>query len=92
MNSKSLSACTPDNRTTIITCVRFPPKIHSVGIWDEKEPLAYSVPTLEMQIVVIFALTQLLHFPLQRLGIPRLLSEIMVLSLSQTHKYIPLCF
>lgn len=59
-------------------CLRFPPKVHSLGLWENKDPFTYSVPALEVQMVVIFALTHLLHYPLKRLGIPKLFSEIMV--------------
>ncbi|PSR95784.1 Cation/H(+) antiporter like [Actinidia chinensis var. chinensis] len=58
-------------------CARFPPKTHSLGIWDKNEPFTYAVPALEVQMVVIFAITHLLHLPLKRLGIPKLFSEIM---------------
>lgn len=59
-------------------CLRFPPKVHSLGLWENKDPFTYSVPALEAQMVVIFVLTHLLHYPLKRLGIPKLFSEIMV--------------
>ncbi|CAL5374564.1 unnamed protein product [Camellia sinensis] len=59
-------------------CVRFPPKVHSVGLWDAKDPFTYALPALEVQMVTIFFLTQLLHYPLRRFGIPRIFSEIMV--------------
>ncbi|XP_058195168.1 cation/H(+) antiporter 4-like [Rhododendron vialii] len=58
-------------------CLRFPPKVHSLGLWENKDPFTYSVPALEVQMVVIFVLTHLLHYPLKRLGIPKLFSEIM---------------
>uniref|UniRef100_A0A5B7BGZ0 Putative cation/H(+) antiporter 4-like n=1 Tax=Davidia involucrata TaxID=16924 RepID=A0A5B7BGZ0_DAVIN len=58
-------------------CVRFPPKIHSVGVWNKRNPLSYSLPTLELQFVVIFLLTRLLHFPLKRFRVPLILSEIL---------------
>ncbi|KAA8542522.1 hypothetical protein F0562_023674 [Nyssa sinensis] len=57
-------------------CVKFPPKIHSVGFWDKRNPLSYSLPTLELQMVIIFALTRLFHFPLKKLGFPKLFSQI----------------
>ncbi|KAA8542521.1 hypothetical protein F0562_023673 [Nyssa sinensis] len=60
-----------------LRCIRFPPKIHSIGFWNNEDPFQYSVPVAELQMVVIFVLTQLLHFPLKRFGIPSLFSEIM---------------
>lgn len=59
-------------------CLRFPPKVHSLGLWENKDPFTYSLPSLEVQMVVIFALTHLLHYPLKRLGIPKLFAEILV--------------
>ncbi|OMO49681.1 Cation/H+ exchanger [Corchorus capsularis] len=69
------------NDTTKV-CVTFPPKINSGGIWDNitspSEILSYSLPFLELQMLLAFFITHLLHLFLNRLGlgIPILASQI----------------
>ncbi|KAK2999997.1 hypothetical protein RJ639_024192 [Escallonia herrerae] len=66
-------------QTAGFLCVRFPPKVHSTGLFGKgkSEWFTYTVPTLEMQMLLIFSVTQILHLPLKRLGIPKLLSELL---------------
>ncbi|OMP05300.1 Cation/H+ exchanger [Corchorus olitorius] len=67
---------------TIKVCVTFPPKINSAGIWENiTSPsviLNYTLPLLELQMLLAFFITHLIHFFLNRLGlgIPILASQI----------------
>ncbi|OMP05298.1 Cation/H+ exchanger [Corchorus olitorius] len=67
---------------TIEVCVYFPPKINSAGIWESKTSpsviLKYSLPVLELHMILAFFVTHLVHFFLNRLdlGIPILASQI----------------
>ncbi|OMP05299.1 Cation/H+ exchanger [Corchorus olitorius] len=68
---------------TVKVCVSFPPKINSAGIWENEasDPsviLNYSLPVLELQMILAFFVTQVVHFFLNRLGlgIPLLVSQI----------------
>ncbi|KAK7401011.1 hypothetical protein VNO78_12321 [Psophocarpus tetragonolobus] len=61
-------------------CISQPMKIISDGIWTPNEgskPLESAFTMLELQIVVIFAITQCFHFILKQLGIPYLVSQVM---------------
>ncbi|KAK3021016.1 hypothetical protein RJ639_045147 [Escallonia herrerae] len=59
-----------------IVCVKYPPMVTSMGLWDRSNPFKYSIPALELQMIVIFSLTQLIYYPLKRFGFHKLLSEI----------------
>ncbi|TMW98609.1 hypothetical protein EJD97_003809 [Solanum chilense] len=61
----------------VLQCVTFPPRGFSLGFFKKgSTPWIYSVPTIESQIIVIYLLTQLFHFPLKRIGFPKIASEI----------------
>ncbi|CDP17496.1 unnamed protein product [Coffea canephora] len=63
----------------LFVCVRDPPKVNSNGFfyhYKRSNPFIYSLPILELQILLIFMLTHLLHYALKRLGIPKIVSEI----------------
>ncbi|KAK7401012.1 hypothetical protein VNO78_12322 [Psophocarpus tetragonolobus] len=67
-------------RETYNVCVTQPLKIVSDGIWTSNEgskPLESAFTMLELQIVIIFAITQLFHVILKRLGIPLFVSQVM---------------
>lgn len=54
--------------------------LHSPGIWgsgDAREFLQYALPRLQLQLAVIFTLTQSLHLLLRRFHLPRIVSEIL---------------
>jgi len=62
-------------------CVHHPMKIISDGIWTQHGsalPTQYSYTMLELQIVIIFVVTQGFHFILSRLGVPYFVSQVMV--------------
>lgn len=53
---------------------------HSPGLWGFQQVtglLSYALPRLHLQLVMIFFLTQSLHFCLRRFSLPRITSEIM---------------
>ncbi|CAI9111945.1 OLC1v1012296C1 [Oldenlandia corymbosa var. corymbosa] len=69
-----------DASLPILVCVRKPPKVNSMGCLSSdaelRDPFVYSLPIFELQLVIIFILTRLFHFPLKRLGFPKIVSEI----------------
>ncbi|OMO92592.1 Cation/H+ exchanger [Corchorus capsularis] len=71
----------PEGNETDRVCVPFPPKVYSTGIWENitspSEILnKYPLPLLELQMLLVFFITQVVHFFLNRLGIPILASQI----------------
>ncbi|KOM51901.1 hypothetical protein LR48_Vigan09g056000 [Vigna angularis] len=61
-------------------CVNHPMKIISDGIWTQHGsalPTQYSYTMLELQILIIFVVTQGFHFILNRLGVPFFVSQVM---------------
>lgn len=63
------------------SCSRDPVPIHSPGVWDMEEMksfLGFALPRLQLQLAVIFLLTQSLYLLLKRFHLPRVASEIMV--------------
>ncbi|KAE9451530.1 hypothetical protein C3L33_16566, partial [Rhododendron williamsianum] len=62
------------------SCSRDPVPIHSPGVWDMEEMksfLGFALPRLQLQLAVIFLLTQSLYLLLKRFHLPRVASEIM---------------
>ncbi|KAL2549829.1 Cation/H(+) antiporter 15 [Forsythia ovata] len=54
--------------------------LHSTGVWDvvaAKNFLHFALPRLQLQLAVIFLLTQSLHLLLRRFHMPRILSELL---------------
>lgn len=63
----------------VLQCVTLPPRGFSVGFFKKgSSPWIYSVPTIEFQLIIIYLLTQIFHFPLKRIGFPKIASEIFV--------------
>lgn len=59
--------------------------LHSPGIWasgGSKPFLEYELPRLQLQLAIIFILTQSLHLVFRRFHLPRIVSEILVFPLS----------
>lgn len=55
--------------------------LHSAGAWDiggARSFLHYVLPRLQLQLAVIFLLTQSLHLLLRRFHMPRIFSELLV--------------
>jgi len=61
-------------------CVNHPMKIVSDGMWSHASsiPSQSSYTILQLQIVIIFIVTQSFHFILKQLGIPYFVSQVMV--------------
>jgi len=58
-----------------------PMKIISDGIWEYpngSSPSQSAYTMLELQMVIIFAVTQAFHFILKQLGFPYFISQVMV--------------
>ncbi|KAI4379171.1 hypothetical protein MLD38_005501 [Melastoma candidum] len=61
-------------------CITLPPKVNSNGFGDayaQNRVIQFSLPQLELQMVVIFTLTQLCHFLLRRLGATPFVSQLL---------------
>ncbi|KAE8722919.1 putative Cation/H+ exchanger 4 [Hibiscus syriacus] len=68
-------------------CLVFPPKVTSPGLpalllgkHGYGNLLDYSAPRLQLQMIVIFVLTQILHSLLKNLGLPLFISQILVIA------------
>ncbi|KAK7385886.1 hypothetical protein VNO78_31827 [Psophocarpus tetragonolobus] len=61
--------------------VDMPPKVVSDGMWGNKAygalPSTATLPLLELQILIIFTITQCFHLILKRLGFPYFVSQMM---------------
>ncbi|KAL5540908.1 hypothetical protein UlMin_043300 [Ulmus minor] len=61
------------------TCLELPPLVNSHGFWStitNDGLLKNTLPDLELQMAVIFFMSQAIHYVLKRLGLPKLASEI----------------
>ncbi|XP_061374608.1 cation/H(+) antiporter 4-like [Gastrolobium bilobum] len=62
-------------------CIDIPPHIVSDGFWGghqtEGSPLKSSFPVFMLQIIVIYAVTQPIHFLLKKFGLPVFISQMM---------------
>ncbi|KAL5540907.1 hypothetical protein UlMin_043299 [Ulmus minor] len=61
------------------TCLELPPLVNSHGFWSTSTNdrlLQNTLPDLELQMTVIFVMSQAIHYVLKRLGLPKLASEI----------------
>ncbi|KAL2526709.1 Cation/H(+) antiporter 15 [Abeliophyllum distichum] len=68
----------PGNLTDDFCEIHIP--LHSAGAWDidgARSFLHYILPRLQLQLAVIFLLTQSLHLLLRRFHMPRILSELL---------------
>ncbi|XP_039045081.1 cation/H(+) antiporter 4-like [Hibiscus syriacus] len=71
-------------KKTADICLVFPPKVVSPGLpalflgkYRHRTLLDYSAPRLQLQVVVIFVLTQIIHSLLKNLGLPLFISQIL---------------
>lgn len=65
------------------TCFTLPPKVNSPGLEEylvnsKFEPLSYTLPNLEVLMAVVFGITQVLNVAFRRIGLPSLISQILV--------------
>ncbi|KAF5744763.1 putative monovalent cation:proton antiporter [Tripterygium wilfordii] len=60
-------------------CITIPPVIYSAGLYedDPADILIHPLPLLELQLIVIFTITVLIHFVLKRVGIPVFVSQLL---------------
>ena len=78
------------------TCLLLPPKINSLGLskffveGQEDDMLGYLMPNIQLQMAVIFCITQAFHFGLKRLGFSALISQILVNSMIFSFLYFEL--
>lgn len=68
-------------------CFVLPPKINSLGLatyfagGKDYDMLGYSMPNIQLQLTVIFFITQAFHFVLKRIRFPAIISQILVNSM-----------
>ncbi|KAE8697030.1 hypothetical protein F3Y22_tig00110634pilonHSYRG00028 [Hibiscus syriacus] len=70
----------PYRNETFDVCLRLPPKVNSVGIWENLASpsaiLTYSLPLFELQVLLAFVVTHLIYAILKPLGITMFASQI----------------
>lgn len=70
------------NHTAFNVCSAAPPNIVSDGLWggqlNGRIPSKSSLPVFELQVIVIFAITQICNFLLKRLDFPEFIGQILV--------------
>lgn len=62
-------------------CLTLPPKVNSMGFrngYMKNDVMQYTLPQLEIQMILVFALTQLCHLFLRRLGVTAFVSQLVV--------------
>ncbi|XP_039035947.1 cation/H(+) antiporter 3-like [Hibiscus syriacus] len=69
----------PFENETVKVCTTFPPRVNSVGIWENPtsplEIFRYSLPLLEIEMLVVFFVTRLIYFILKPLGVTLFASQ-----------------
>ncbi|KAK9002605.1 hypothetical protein V6N11_025275 [Hibiscus sabdariffa] len=67
----------PFGNETSQICVSFPAKVNSAGVWEDtpSEILSYSLPLLETQMVLIFAMFHLVHAIFKPIGLTYFASQ-----------------
>ncbi|KAK8592783.1 hypothetical protein V6N13_063348 [Hibiscus sabdariffa] len=69
----------PYGNETLEICISFPPKVHSAGVWEDTASpsviLTYSLPLLELQMLLVFLITHLVHAIFKPLGITYFASQ-----------------
>ncbi|KAG7949635.1 hypothetical protein I3843_13G072600 [Carya illinoinensis] len=64
---------------TVTECVHLPGRIHSAGLWNyfhSGKSFSFSLPLFEIQMIVIFVITQAFHYILKRHGMPPFTSQL----------------
>ena len=82
MNETSISNNVNSNLLNYSVCISTPPNILSDGIWGKHEiegsPFRSSFPVFLHQVVLIYVTTRAISFPIKKLGLPKLISQMMV--------------
>lgn len=80
------------NGTLYNVCSAAPPNIVSDGLWggqtNGRTPMRSSFPVFELQVLVIFAITQICNFFLKHLDFPEFVSQMIVSTLLLLHIFI----
>lgn len=75
-----------DNGTVEYTiCPYLPPRVNSDGVWKflrdrNNNPLDYGLSRLNLELITVFLVTEACHFMLKRIGMTKLVSQILVSS------------
>jgi hypothetical protein len=79
----SISFVNEDRTISIIECFPLPPRINSQGMWNyiHLRNIPFGVPLLELQMILIFTLTQVSHYVLKRYGVPKFTTQLLVRAL-----------
>ncbi|GMJ00813.1 ARABIDOPSIS THALIANA CATION/H+ EXCHANGER 3, cation/H+ exchanger 3 [Hibiscus trionum] len=61
----------PYGNDTIEVCVSFPGKVNSAGVWEDTPSaiLSYSLPLLELQMILIFLVSHIVHVIFKPIGL-----------------------
>ncbi|XP_059436519.1 cation/H(+) antiporter 4-like [Corylus avellana] len=67
-------------RSSIIECTQLPGRIDSFGSWNYigSGSLPFTLPLLQLQMVIIFTLNQAAHYVLKRHGLPKFTTQLLV--------------
>ncbi|KAK8628960.1 hypothetical protein V6N13_077821 [Hibiscus sabdariffa] len=69
----------PYGNETLEIYISFPPKVHSAGVWEDPASpsaiLTYSLPLLELQVLLVFLITHLVHAIFKPLGVTYFASQ-----------------
>lgn len=81
-NETVFLSITKFNETSYQVCYDAPPHTTSDGLWggqhNGRTPMKSIFPLFELQVLVIFAITQICRFLLKPLGLPLFISQMMV--------------
>ncbi|XP_059436556.1 cation/H(+) antiporter 4-like [Corylus avellana] len=66
--------------SSIIDCTQLPGPIDSFGLWNYigSGSLPFTLPLLQLQMVIIFTLNQAAHYVLKRHGLPKFTTQLLV--------------
>jgi hypothetical protein len=79
---------------TVTECIDLPPLVHSQGIWTyiHSGTVQSTLPLLQLQMVLIFTLTQASHYILKRYGVPKFTTQLLVRALFNFLASLCFCF
>ncbi|KAF5446831.1 hypothetical protein F2P56_032430 [Juglans regia] len=68
----------PTDIITVTECVHLPGRIHSAGMWNyfHSGRFLFSLPQFEIQMIVVFLITQAFHYMFKRQGMPPFTSQL----------------
>jgi branched-subunit amino acid transport protein AzlD len=73
-------------------CVWLPPMVDSTGMWSyihNYGSVPYTLPLLQLQMVIVFIFTQASYYILKRYGIPKFTTQLIVCAL---FRFLPLLY